>query len=99
MAAWDPGVRGGMHAAGVNAGSSAGTFYSQGLAGSTVGEYDFQLAEHQVPVLTFGTPALRNMLRGQIEHPAQGIIVGKAGLVFRNLPELAVKAFDDIRCI
>ena len=88
-----------MHAAGVNAGSSAGTFYSQGLAGSTVGEYDFQLAEHQVPVLTSGTPALRNMLRGQIEHPAQEIIVGKAGLVFRNLPELAVKAFDDIRCI
>ena len=88
-----------MHAAGVNAGPSAGIFYSQGSAGSTVGEYDFQLAEHQVPVLTSGTPALRNTLRGQIEHPAQGIIVGKAGLVFRNLPELAVKAFDDIRCI
>ena len=80
LAAWDPGVRGGMHAAGVNAGPSAGTLYSQGSAGSTVGEYDFQLAEHQLPVLTSGTPALRNTLRGQIEHPAQRIIVGKAGL-------------------
>ena len=97
MAAGGPGVRGGMHAIGVNAGPSAGTFYSQGSAGSTVREYDFQLAEHQVPVLTSGTPALRNTLRGQVEHPAQGIIVGKAGLVFRNLPELAVEALNHIR--
>ena len=99
LAAGGPGVRGGMHAAGVNAGPSAGTFYSQGSAGSTAGEHDLQLAEHQVPVLTSGTPALRNTLRGQVEHPAQGIIVGKAGFVFRNLPELAVEAFDDIRRI
>ena len=99
MAAGGPGVRGGMHAAGVNAGPSAGTFYSQGSADSAAGEHDLQLAEHQVPVLTSGTPALRNTLRGQVEHPAQGIIVGKAGFVFRNLPELAVEAFDDIRRI
>ena len=88
-----------MHAAGVNAGPSAGTCCSQGSAGSTAGEHDLQLAEHQVPVLASGTPALCNMLRGQVEHPAQGIIVGKAGLVFRNLSELAVEAFDDIRRI
>ena len=97
MAAGGPGVRGGMHAIGVNAGPSAGTFYSQGSAGSTVREYDFQLAEHQVPVLTSGTPALHNTLRGQVEHPAQGIIVGKAGFAFRNLPELAVEALNHIR--
>ena len=90
-------MRGGMHAIGVNAGPSAGTFYSQGSAGSTVREYDFQLAEHQVPVLTSGTPALHNTLRGQVEHPAQGIIVGKAGFAFRNLPELAVEALNHIR--
>ncbi len=43
MAAGGPGVRGGMHAAGVNAGPSAGTFYSQGSAGSAAGEHDLQL--------------------------------------------------------
>ena len=35
-----------------------------------------------------GMPALRD---------AQGIIVGKAGLAFRNLPELAVEALNHIR--
>jgi hypothetical protein len=49
--------------------------------------------------LASGTPAFRDALGSQVKHPAQGIIVGKAGLVFRNLPELAVEAFDDIRRI
>jgi len=34
------------------------------------------------------------VLRGQIEHPAQGIIVGKTGLIFRDLAKLAVQALD-----
>ena len=55
MATGGPGVWGGMHAAGVNAGPSAGTFCSQGSAGSTIGEHDLQLAEYQVPVLTLVT--------------------------------------------
>ena len=35
-------------------------------------------------------------MRHQIEHPAQGIIVGKAGLVFRDLTELAVESLDNV---
>ena len=72
---------------------------AKGSVNSTVGEHDLQLAEHQVPVLASGAPALRNALGGQVKHPAQGIIVGKAGFVFRNLPELEVEAFNDIRRI
>lgn len=85
-----------MHTAGVNAGLSAGTFYRQGSASGTAGEHDLQLAEHQVPVLASGTPALRDALRGQVEHPAQGIIVGKAGLVLRDLTELTVEALNNV---
>ena len=61
-----------------DAGRPAGTFYSQGSAGSACGEHDLQLAEDQIPVLASGTPALRDALGVQVEHPAQGIIVGKA---------------------
>ena len=39
----------------------------------------------------------RDTLRGQIEHPVQGIIVGETGLILRDQPELAVQAFDDVR--
>jgi len=56
-----------------------------------------QLAEDQVPVLAPGSPALRDALGGKVKHPAQGIIVNKAGLVFRDLPELAVEALDGVR--
>ena len=38
-----------------------------------------------------------NFPAGQIEHPAQGIVVGEAGLVFRDLAELTVQALNDIR--
>ena len=55
MATGGPGVRGSMHATGVNVGPSAGTFCSQESAGSTIGEHDLQLAEYQVPVLTLVT--------------------------------------------
>ena len=39
---------------------------------------------------------LLDALCGQVKHPAQGIVVGKAGLVFRDLTELTVEALDDI---
>lgn len=35
-------------------------------------------------------PVLHDSPGGQIEHPAQGIIIGEAGLVFGDLPELPV---------
>jgi len=60
-------------------------------------EHKLQLTEDQVPVLTPGTPALRDALEGKVEHSAQEVIVGKAGLVFRDLPELVVEALDDVR--
>ena len=67
-------------------------------ANGSVGEHDLQLAEHQIPVLTSGVPVLHDALRGQIQHPAQGIIVCEGGLIFfRDLPELAVQALDDVR--
>ncbi len=47
--------------------------------------------------LTSGVPVLHDALRGQIQHPAQGIIVCEGGLIFRDLPELAVQALDDVR--
>ena len=64
---------------------------------SPVGEHDLQLTEHQIPVLTSGVPVLHDALGGQIQHPAQGVIVREGRLVFRNLPELAVQALDDVR--
>lgn len=85
-----------MRAAGVNAGLPDGTLYRQGSAGGTSGEHNLQLTEYQVPVLASGTPASRDALGGQIEHPAQGIIVGKAGFVFCDLAELAVESFNNV---
>ena len=37
-----------------------------------------------------------NLPAGQIKHLTQGIVVGEAGFVLGNLPELAVQALDDI---
>lgn len=39
---------------------------------------------------------LDNFPAGQVEHFAQGIIAGKAGLVFGDLAELAVEPLNDI---
>ena len=44
-------------------------------------------------------PVLHDPLCGQVEHPAQRIVIGEAGLVFSDLPELAVEALDNIRRI
>lgn len=62
-----------------------------------VGEHDLQLAEHQIPVLTSGMPVLHDTLGGQIQHPAQRIVVREGRLVLCDLPELAVQALDDVR--
>lgn len=35
-------------------------------------------------------------LRSQVEHLAQGIVIGKGRLVFGNLAELAIQSLDDI---
>ena len=37
-----------------------------------------------------------NFPAGQVEHLAQGIVVGEAGLIFGDLTELAVQALDDV---
>ena len=44
-----------------------------------------------------GTPALRDAQGGQVEYSTQGIIVRKAGFAFRDLTELTVESFDDVR--
>ncbi len=66
-------------------------------ANGSVSEHDLQLAEHQIPVLTSGVPVLRDALGGQIQHPAQGIVVREGGFILCDLPELAVQALDDVR--
>lgn len=66
-------------------------------ANGSVSEHDLQLAEHQIPVLTSGVPVLHDTLGGQIQHPAQGVVVREGGLVLRDLPELAIQALDDVR--
>ena len=66
-------------------------------ANSSVCEHDPQLAEHQIPVLTSGVPVLRDTLGGQIQHPAQRVVVREGRLVLCDLPELAVQALDDVR--
>ena len=37
-----------------------------------------------------------NFPAGQVKHLTQGIIIGKVGFVFCDLPELAVQALNDI---
>ena len=61
-----------------------------------VPEHELELSQNHVPVSTTRRPVLDNFPAGKIEHFTQGIIVGKAGLVFGDLPELAVQVLDDI---
>ena len=65
-------------------------------ANGSVGEHDLQLAEHQIPVLTSGVPVLHAALGGQIQHPAQGVVIREGGLVLCDLTELAVQALEAI---
>jgi len=59
---------------------------------SVVGEHDLQLAKHHVPILAPDMPMLFDAMRGQVEHFAQGIVIGERRLVLGYLTELAVEA-------
>ena len=59
-------------------------------------EHELELSQNHVPISTTDSPAFDNFPAGQIEHLAQGIVVGEAGFVFGDLPELAVQALNDI---
>ena len=67
-----------------------------GSGGLAVLEHELELGQNHVPISTPGSPVFDNFSAGQIEHLAQGIIVGKAGLVFGDLTELAVEPLNDI---
>lgn len=73
-----------------------GNSKGRGLAHGAVDKEDLQLAEYQIPILTSGVPVLHNPLGRQIEHFAQRIVIGKAGLVLGDLPELPVQALNDV---
>ena len=70
---------------------------SRGSARLAVGKHDLQLAEHHVPILAPGVPMLDDPLGCQVQHPSERIIVGKRWLVLRDLPELPIQAFDNVR--
>jgi len=67
-----------------------------GSGGLTILEHELELYQNHVPISTPGGPALDNFPAGQIKHPAQGIVVGKVGLVSGDPPELAVESLNDI---
>ena len=67
-----------------------------GLSGLAVLEHELELGQNHIPISTSGSPMLDNFPAGQVQHLAQGIIVGKAGLVLGDLPELAVEPLNDI---
>ena len=68
-----------------------------GSGSQAVLEHELELGQNHVPISTSGGPVPDNFPAGQIEHPAQGIVVGEAGLVFCDLAELTVQALNDIR--
>ena len=70
---------------------------ARGSAYLPVGEHDLQLTEHHVPILAPGVPVLNDPLGRQVQHPPQRIVVGERGLVLRDLPELPVQAFNNVR--
>ena len=52
---------------------------------------------NHAPVLSPASPFLCDIDHGQIQHPAQGVVVREGGLVLCNLTELAVQALNDVR--
>ena len=60
-------------------------------ANGSVGEHDLQLAEHQIPVLVSGVPVLHDTLRGQIQHPAQGVVIREGGFILWGLSQILCK--------
>ena len=70
---------------------------ARGSAHLPVGEHDLQLTENHVPILAPCVPVLNDPLGRQVQHPPQGIVIGKRRLILRNLPELPVQAFNNVR--
>ena len=91
-----------MRAAGVNDAAGFREFYRRrGILShslSVLKKYP-QLIRHHIPVPTNHCPVIYNILRRKIQHFPQRVIVGERRLVFRNLPELTVQAFNDVRRI
>ena len=73
-----------------------GNAKGRGLAHPEVSKQNLQLTEHQVSILAPGVPVPDDPLRCQIEHPLQGIVVGKAGLILGDPPELPVQTLNDV---
>ena len=69
------------------------------MPGSPVAKQDVQLADDLIPISTTSSPVFDNFCRRQIQHFAQGIIIGKGRLVLSDPPELPVKSLNDIGCI
>ena len=67
-----------------------------GSGGLPVWEHELELRQNDIPISTSGGPVFDNFSAGEIEHLAQGVIVGKAGLILSDLAELAVETLDDI---
>ena len=73
--------------------------HTTGKGGSgrlSVREHKLELRQNDIPVSTSGGPVFDNLPAGKIEHLTQRVIVGKAGLVFGDLTELAVETLNDI---
>ena len=58
-----------------------------------------QLIRHHIPVSANHRPVIHDILRRKIQHFPQRVIVRKRRFVLRDLPELSVQSFDDIRRI
>ena len=81
----------------MNAVSPPGNAKRKPCSGSqAVLEHELEQGQNHVPISTSGGPVLDNFPAGQIEHLAQGIVVGEAGLFF-DLAELTVQALNNIR--
>ncbi len=65
-------------------------------AGFRVLEHGLELSEKDISISTSSDSALDNFPADQVEHPIQGVIVGKAGLIPANPMELAIESFYNI---
>ena len=81
----------------VNAVSLPGnTKVKPGLGRLAILEHNLELSQNHVPVSTSDGPVFDNFSAGEIEHLAQGIVVGEAGFILGDLAELAVQALNNI---
>jgi len=84
-------------AAAVNAFAACRESYALGkLPGSPIAKQDVQLANDLISISTTGSPVFDDFRRCQIQHFAQGIIIGEGRLVLGDPPELPVKPLDNV---